>query len=202
MVPLALVANLPTRWRHLHVPTSIGSKVGHQVGPLELLHCLELSCWHYQLVLSWYLHQPESHQLSFTNLLDGPTYWRTSGPKDRTPGLPGSNRNVRLLIIWKVLIYWLSIAPTKHIGRDLFRALFHDLFSKCWVRFAKLVICGSYCGQPAVADNRCGDTLSIGWARRQFDVCLISKKLCWRWIHSKTMELWFWLRPHSMGFSQ
>merc|ERR1712105_269725 len=27
-------------------------------------YCLELSCWYYYLVLSWYLHQPESHQLS------------------------------------------------------------------------------------------------------------------------------------------
>ena len=27
-------------------------------------YCLGLSCWHYYLVLSWYLHQPESHQLS------------------------------------------------------------------------------------------------------------------------------------------
>ena len=27
-------------------------------------HCLELPYWHYQLVLSWYPRQPESHQLS------------------------------------------------------------------------------------------------------------------------------------------
>ena len=27
-------------------------------------HCLGFPCWHYQLVLSWYLHQPEAHQLS------------------------------------------------------------------------------------------------------------------------------------------
>ena len=31
-------------------------------------HCLELPYWHYQLVLSWYPHQPESHQLSLTNV--------------------------------------------------------------------------------------------------------------------------------------
>ena len=32
------------------------SKVGHQVTSLTLLHCLGLPYWHYQLVLSWYLH--------------------------------------------------------------------------------------------------------------------------------------------------
>ena len=52
-------------------------------------HCLGLPYWHYQLVSSWYLHQPESHQLSLQNVCDG----RTSGPKDRTPGLPGSDKN-------------------------------------------------------------------------------------------------------------
>ena len=36
---------------------------------IALPHCLGLSYWLYQLVLSWYLHQPESHQLSFTNLV-------------------------------------------------------------------------------------------------------------------------------------
>ena len=51
----ALVANLATRWHHLHKSTS-----------LALPHCLELPSWHYQLVLTWYLHQPESHQLSLT----------------------------------------------------------------------------------------------------------------------------------------
>ena len=37
------------------------------MAPLESLalpHCLGLPYWHYLLVLSWYLHQPESHQLS------------------------------------------------------------------------------------------------------------------------------------------
>ena len=29
-----------------------------------LPHCLGLPYWHYQLVLAWYLHQAESHQLS------------------------------------------------------------------------------------------------------------------------------------------
>ena len=29
-----------------------------------VMHCLGLPYWHYQLVLTWYLHQPESHQLS------------------------------------------------------------------------------------------------------------------------------------------
>ena len=33
-----------------------------------IVHCLGLPYWHYQLVLSWYLLQPESHQLSLQNL--------------------------------------------------------------------------------------------------------------------------------------
>ena len=46
--------------------TCIDSKFGHKVAPLALAlpHCLGLPYWHYQLVLSWYPHQPESHQLS------------------------------------------------------------------------------------------------------------------------------------------
>ena len=35
-----------------------------QMGPFTLSDCLELPCQHYQLVLRWYPHQPESHQLS------------------------------------------------------------------------------------------------------------------------------------------
>ena len=44
------------------------------------------------MVLSWYLHQPESHQLSFQQGLG-----QTSGPRDRTPGLPGSDKNGKLV---------------------------------------------------------------------------------------------------------
>ena len=46
---------------------------------LELPHCLELLSWHYQPVLSWYLHQPESHQLSLTKRLSL-THGLTTGP--------------------------------------------------------------------------------------------------------------------------
>ena len=42
-------------------------------------HCIALDC-HIQLVLGWYHHQPESHQLSLHK-------WRI----DRTPGIPGSD---------------------------------------------------------------------------------------------------------------
>ena len=45
--------------------------------------CLGSPYWHYQLVLAWYLHQPESHQLSLQNVSE----WVISGAKDRTPGL-------------------------------------------------------------------------------------------------------------------
>ena len=45
-----------------------------------------------KLVLSWYLHQTESHQLSLHKVSQSVTDGRTSGPKDRTPGLPGSDK--------------------------------------------------------------------------------------------------------------
>ena len=34
---------------------------------VEAQHCLELPYWH-QLILSWYLQQPESHQLSLNKV--------------------------------------------------------------------------------------------------------------------------------------
>ena len=52
-------------------------KVGHQVASFALPHCFGLSYWHYHLVLTWYLHQPESHQLSFTNISQRRTDTRT-----------------------------------------------------------------------------------------------------------------------------
>ena len=77
MAPFALVANLTTRWRHLH-KLQIWPPDDHQVESLALLHCLGLPFWHYQIVLSWYLHQPESHhQLSFKKLSQSVTDIRT-----------------------------------------------------------------------------------------------------------------------------
>ena len=77
---LALIANLATRRHHLH-QLQIGSpKFSHQLAQLALLpklstrlcylHCyIALDCpivW-----LSWYPHQPESHQLSLHKVCDG-----------------------------------------------------------------------------------------------------------------------------------
>ena len=98
MAPLTLVANLATRWCHLHClqiwppdgTTCIDSKVGHQETSHRLPHCHGLPYWHYQLVLGWYHHQPESTQLSLTKVSE----FVTSGPLDRTPGLPGSDKKV------------------------------------------------------------------------------------------------------------
>ena len=44
--------------------------------------------WHYQLVLSWYLHQQESHKLSLPKVFK----FERSEPIDRTPETPGSNK--------------------------------------------------------------------------------------------------------------
>ena len=95
MVPLTLVTNLATRWRHLHWlriwppdgTTCIDFKVGHQVMLHALPRCLGLPYWHYQLVLDWYLHQPESHKLSLTNLLYSVREIRI------IPQVPGSDKD-------------------------------------------------------------------------------------------------------------
>ena len=71
--------------------TCIRSKFGYQVAPLALTHCLGLPYCHYQQVLSWYLHQPESHQLSLQKVLSVSEF-ETLGPIDRTPGIPGSDK--------------------------------------------------------------------------------------------------------------
>merc|ERR1711894_543884 len=90
MAPLVIVANLATRWCHLHClqiwppdgTTCIDSKVGHQVTSHTLPHCHGLPYWHYQLVLSLYLHQLESHQLSLHKGIV--SQLETNRPVDRT----------------------------------------------------------------------------------------------------------------------
>ena len=57
-----------------------------------------------ELVLSWYPHQPESHQLSLTKVCQ----WRTSGHPDTKigPGTPGSDKNYCKIIFWKHCFFW------------------------------------------------------------------------------------------------
>ena len=61
-------------------------KFGHQVMSLALSYCLGLPYWHYQLVLSWYLHQPESHQLSLQKVLLVSDNWSIGPIKNCTRG--------------------------------------------------------------------------------------------------------------------
>ena len=68
MAPLELVPNLVTRWHHLHQ-----FKIGHQMAPLALVtialpHCLGLSYWLYQLVLSWYFSTSDLRYFLESNL--------------------------------------------------------------------------------------------------------------------------------------
>ena len=71
----------------------VGDKCKIQIElKIALPHCLGLPYWHYQLVLSWYLHQPETHQLSQQNI----SHLETLGPIDRTPGIPGSDKKFRI----------------------------------------------------------------------------------------------------------
>ena len=86
---LASATKLTTRGRHLHQlkiwsksgTTCIHLKFCHLVAPLAMVpnlstrlkslslpHCLGMPYGHYQLVLSRYLHQPESHQVSLQNV--------------------------------------------------------------------------------------------------------------------------------------
>ena len=64
---------------------------------LSHLH-FQMACkgfyWYHQLELSWYLHQPETHQLSQQNITDG----QTPGPIDRTPGIHGSDKNLHFIM--------------------------------------------------------------------------------------------------------
>ena len=98
MTPLELVTNLAFRCHHLYwfqiwpqddylqiwpadCTTCITNKFALQTKSHALPDCLGLPYWHYQLVLTWYLHQPTSHQLTFNKV----SQLQTTGPIDRTP---------------------------------------------------------------------------------------------------------------------
>ena len=65
VAPLALVPMLSTRLGHMHCHIAWNC-------PIDIITriatCLGVPYWHYQLVLSWYIHQPESHQFSLQKL--------------------------------------------------------------------------------------------------------------------------------------
>ena len=75
------------RWCHLHKVTNLASLALH-CDTWIATYCIGLPYWHYQLVSSWYPHQLILHKVSH-----GDSDGQTSGPKDRTPGLPGSDKN-------------------------------------------------------------------------------------------------------------
>ena len=85
MALLALLVNLVNNRRFLHYNTRrppggaicISFKVGHQVVSLALP-------WHYQLVLSLYIHQPESHHLSLQKVKHSLSEFERHGPIDQT----------------------------------------------------------------------------------------------------------------------
>ena len=78
----------PTRSRP-EVKNNYPSVSGHQAVPLAMPHCLGMPYWHFQLVLSWYLHYSESHQSSLHKCLP-----LTHSHRDtRTPGTPRSDKN-------------------------------------------------------------------------------------------------------------
>ena len=94
----------------------IGSKVDYQDESLTLPLCLVMPYWHYHLVLGWYLYQSESYQLSFKSLSHSLTYRQTdrqtSGPIDRTPGTPGSDKNCN----GSAICCWKKVGKVARIG--------------------------------------------------------------------------------------
>ena len=70
---------------HHHLNDTIAyPKAQHWQHSIQLMHLLASSAWywHRQLVLSWYHHQPESHQQSFKKLLYGVSDIETPGSRD------------------------------------------------------------------------------------------------------------------------
>ena len=118
MAPLALVANLTTRWHYLHKlqiwppdgAICISCKFGHQMMPLALVADLPTRWYHLYCFQSW---PPDCITCIATVGIDlvsssarvtsvksqQVAHSVTSGPKDRTPGLPGSDKNWEF--VWK-----------------------------------------------------------------------------------------------------
>ena len=92
MAQLGLVQNLVIRWHHLHCLQS---------WPPGCVTCIATLPWITLLTLS-------VGQLSLQKVSHG----RTSGPKDRTPGLPGSDENTWTNERALVTQYFDSAPPT------------------------------------------------------------------------------------------
>ena len=90
----------------------LGSKFGHQVVSLVLPHCLGLPFWHYQLVLSLYLHQPESHQLSLQKVSHSVSETRTHRSDQRYLG------PIKMYILYQVRI--LKSGKSQHHKHGIF----------------------------------------------------------------------------------
>ena len=116
------------------------------MAPLAFPNCLGLPYWFHQLDLSWHLHQPETHQLSEPNISYSLTDGQTLGPIDRTPGIPGPDKNWTEHILYNeissVLLFFelcvhtyvhqcpCLLLPTHiHNGLWLFTNCYHKVFS-------------------------------------------------------------------------
>ena len=84
LTPLALVPKLAIMWRHLQVL---------QIWPPGCVTCIVTLPWIAPLASSVSIElvssQPESHQISLTKVSE----LETLGSIDRTPGIPGSDKN-------------------------------------------------------------------------------------------------------------
>ena len=111
MVPLAFITNLATRWRYLHQlqfrPLGGATCIGWKLAPLAFiqnlvirwchLHWLQIwppGCvtWIALLALSVSIESVSS-SAGVTSVDSAKHQLETLGPIDRTPGIPGSNKN-------------------------------------------------------------------------------------------------------------
>ena len=138
MAQLALVANSATSWHQLFWSqfwppvgaNCFGHKFGHQVAPLALDPNLATPSGGAALPgidyltgtiefnsMSWYLHQPESHQLNFNKVCRSWTDIRTHRPKPRFTWVRQKSNiekkchqsaSIRILMIsweWMILVF-------------------------------------------------------------------------------------------------
>ena len=93
---VSLFNNIWVRVEHsllqqLNLQPSGTTCIGHQAASIALPHCLELPYWHYQFSIE--LVSSSARVTSVKSLQTSVSDGRTSGPIDRTPGLPGSDKN-------------------------------------------------------------------------------------------------------------
>ena len=141
----------------------------------------KLPFWHHQLVLRWHHHQPESHQFPKALVC---MYVQRLRPIDRTPGTPGSVKNISFtnkVIFSCVITICSSGEPTawkhcKTISRVPIRLLFYTGTQWSWWSNQADIVClcrrgacspsQRYCWEQEISFVECGErtTFAQSWA--------------------------------------